>query len=249
MCPTFRSYPPTTHRNPSPEQPPTSTLQRRSQQFARGVVEGDQANMLNLCRRCSDGRDCDLRCLVARESVYAGGDGGEGDAASANLIGNRKAAPIARRQDVSLAVAAAFPDRADGVNDMTYWWRQVKSWRGNRIARITRSQRCPRLGQTRPRRTVNRPIDTAATQQRLVRRGHDGVDVLAGDVATNNFDHRHGSMMPPAGQLHLSSRADGAAGSGGQIRAAARARNASAGNVVESPSLSTWIATSSAPAW
>ncbi|RAO31503.1 hypothetical protein PSN13_04067 [Micromonospora saelicesensis] len=183
-----------------------STLKRRSQQFVRGVVEGDQANALNPCRRCSDGRDCDLRCLVGRESVHASGDGGEGDAASANLIGNLKAAPIARCQDVSLAVAAAFPDRANGVDDVTYWWVQVKSWRGNRIAGITRSQRCPRLGQARPRRTMNRPVDTTATQQRLVRRGHDGVDVLAGDVATNNFDHRHGSMMPPAGQPHPSSR-------------------------------------------
>lgn len=44
-------------------------------------------------------------------------------------------------------------------------------------------------------------------------------------------------------------RANGAAGFGIQIRAAARARNASAGNVVSSPPLSTWIATSSAPAW
>lgn len=176
---------------------PASPLKRRSQHLVRGFVEGDEADVLDVCRRCSDGRDCDLCCLVGREPVYASGDGRKGDAASADLIGHLKAAPVARRQDLSLTVAATFPYGTNGVNDMAYRWVQVERGRGYRIARIAWRQRGTCLGQSRSCRTMNCPIYTPATQQRLIRCGDDGVDALAGDVAKNNFDHRHCLMMPP----------------------------------------------------
>ena len=36
---------------------------------------------------------------------------------------------------------------------------------------------------------MNRSVDAAAAEQRRVRRVHDGVDVLSGDVAENELDH------------------------------------------------------------
>jgi hypothetical protein len=38
---------------------------------------------------------------------------------------------------------------------------------------------------------VNRAIHAAAAQQRLIGRGHDGIDLLAGDVAQDDLDHCH----------------------------------------------------------
>ncbi len=151
--------------------------------------------MLDLCRRCSDGRHRDFRCLRRREAVYASGDSREGNAAGSDLVGNLKATPIARGQDVSLTVATAFPHGADGVNDMAYWWVQVESWCGDCVAGIAGCERGTCLRQSRSCRTMNRPIYTAATQQRLIGGGNDGIDVLASDITKHNFDHGHTSMM------------------------------------------------------
>jgi hypothetical protein len=123
-------------------------------------------------------------------------DGWERDAASGYLAGHLKTSPIARRQDISLAVAAAFPVRADGVDDMAYRWVLIECRRGDRVAWLAWCQRSTRLGRSGPGRTMNGPIHTATAQQRLIRCGNDGIDVLAGDVTKNNFDLRHGPMMP-----------------------------------------------------
>ncbi|OKI61484.1 hypothetical protein A6A27_28110 [Micromonospora sp. CB01531] len=94
-------------------------------------------------------------------------------------------------------MVATFPHRTDRVDDMAYRWVQVERGRGHRLARCAGCQRGTRPGQSRPGRPMDRPVHPAAAQQRLVRRGDDGVDVLAGDVTERNFDHRDGPMMPP----------------------------------------------------
>jgi hypothetical protein len=38
---------------------------------------------------------------------------------------------------------------------------------------------------------MNRAIHAAAAQQRLIGRGHDGNDLLAGDVGQDGLDHCH----------------------------------------------------------
>src|SRR5690606_29411686 len=51
------------------------------------------------------------------------------------------------------------------------------------------------LGETGAGSLLDRAIDTAAAEQRLVCRRHDHVDMLLRDVTQDNLDHRHGRIL------------------------------------------------------
>lgn len=131
---------------------------------AQGTVDG------------SDGLHGDMGSLFRRELVDAGGDGGECDTAGSQLVSNLQAAPVAGGQDVSLAVAAAFPDWSDRVDDVAHWRVKIKGRRRHRIAWLAWPDRRARLGQARPRGPVNRPVHSATTQQALGRILLSGLD-------------------------------------------------------------------------
>src|SRR4030081_590625 len=65
-----------------------------------------------ICRR----RNRDSRGTVGRETVDAGGDGRKGNRRKAMGLAEFDGAAIARGQRRVLALAAAVPDRTDGVN-------------------------------------------------------------------------------------------------------------------------------------
>ena len=60
----------------------------------------------------------DRRGAIEREAVHAGADRRERDAADVRAQRERQAVAVARGEQLVLAVLAALPDRADGVDDV-----------------------------------------------------------------------------------------------------------------------------------
>ena len=95
-------------------------------------------------------------------------------------------------QQLRLSRVAAAPDRPDG---MDYPARREPA-PGRRLGVPGRAAAEPaRLGEDlRPARAVDRPVHAPAAEQRLVRRVHDRVDLLPGEVADDELD-RHGGTI------------------------------------------------------
>ena len=92
-------------------------------------------------------------------------------------------------QELLLARAAAAPDRPDGVQDVT--GGQVTSAGRLHVAGVAPAELAALVENRRPTRAVDRAVDAATAEQRRVGRVHDGVDVLLGDVAEDEFDHAY----------------------------------------------------------
>src|SRR3954454_12639087 len=56
-------------------------------------------------------------------------------------------------------------------------------------------ERTAGLGQAWAGGSVNGAVHTTATEQRLVSRRHDRIDLLSGDVTRHDFDHRHTRIL------------------------------------------------------
>ena len=75
-----------------------------------------------------------------------------------------------------------------GWNNPTMRWRELERRRHDRGPRRARRQRAARLEQRGPGRPVHGTVDPAAATERRVRRRHDRVDGLPGDVAAPDLD-------------------------------------------------------------
>src|SRR5437867_6948242 len=109
------------------------------------------------------------------------------------LVGNPKAITIAVCEQFRFF--AAFPvDRPDGVNDEFCW--QVMSFRDFRFSRLAALQRSTFCEKLRSCRSVNSSVYTTAAEQSGVRRIHNGIDHLFGDVTHADFNFPHTQSLP-----------------------------------------------------
>src|SRR5205085_889764 len=99
----------------------------------------------------------------------------------ADLVGYLEGTPVARGQELGLALAAAPPPGADGVDDPA--GGQAEPGRGLGVAGLAAAEGGARLvqllGAGRP---VDGAVDPAAAPEGLVGGVHHGVDVLSRDV-------------------------------------------------------------------
>ena len=93
---------------------------------------------------------------------------------------------MARRKQLGFAVLAAMPDRADGVDDMLR--RELAGGRRFCVAGLTAAEVPALLENRRAAGAMNRAVHASAAEERRVRRVHDRVDLLLGDVALNEDD-------------------------------------------------------------
>ena len=142
-----------------------------------GVAEQPEADLLDLrvlVQRRPRGGDRDLRGARRRVAVDAGRDRRERDRAAAVLGRELDRPPVAGRQQLRLALAAAVPDRPDGVDDVVDG--QPPGAGDLRVARVAAAEPAALLEQLRPGRAVDRAVDAAAPEQARVR----GVDDRVG---------------------------------------------------------------------
>jgi hypothetical protein len=83
-------------------------------------------------------------------------------------------AAITGRQRLVLALAAAVPDRSDGMNDMPR--RQLVARSDPGAAGLAAAKRAAFGEQLRSGGTMNRAIDAAAAEQRSIRGVDDGIN-------------------------------------------------------------------------
>src|SRR5919201_3108283 len=159
------------------------------QETAVGVVgrlaEADEDDPVERVRVLGDEAlrlgDRDRGRVLEREAVDAGADRREGDRPDAALARDRERVPVAARQQLRLALAAAVPDRPDGVDHPG--GRQPVAAGDLRLAGRAAAEPTALLEQLRPGGAVYRAVDAAAAEQAAVRRVDDRVDALLGDVA------------------------------------------------------------------
>ena len=97
-------------------------------------------------------------------------------------------AAIARCQRLLFALVAAMPDRADGMDHMPR--RQPISLGDLGVAGLAAMKRAAFGQEVRPRRAMDRTIDTAPAEQRRIRRVDDRVNAKRGDVGDDDFQPR-----------------------------------------------------------
>jgi len=93
---------------------------------------------------------------------------------------------IAICQSLRFVMFSAAPDRPDSVNHEAS--RQVIAAGDLRFAWLTTAERAAFGQQFGTGRTVNRPVDTATTEKRRVRRVYNGINLELRYVAADNFD-------------------------------------------------------------
>jgi hypothetical protein len=125
-------------------------------------------------QRFKDRRDRDRCRAIGGETVDPGGNGGKGNRTKAVGVAEFDGAAIARCQSGIFALAAAVPDRADGMNHVPR--RQPIARRDFGIAGGAAVERAAFRKKLRPGRAMDRAIDTAAAEQRGVRGVDDGVN-------------------------------------------------------------------------
>src|SRR5438309_8224705 len=95
-------------------------------------------------------------------------------------VGHLERAEVAGREKLVLAMVAAPPHRASGVDDPPRLEPEAR--RGLRVARVAAAERAARRMQLRlPGGPVDGSIDSPASGERRVRGVDDGVDVLLRD--------------------------------------------------------------------
>jgi hypothetical protein len=100
---------------------------------------------------------------IGRKTVDAGGDGRKGNRCEAVRLAQLHGAAITGRQRLVLALAAAVPDRSNGMNDMPR--RQLVARSDPGAAGLAAAKRAAFGEQQRPGRAMNRAIDAAAAEQ------------------------------------------------------------------------------------
>src|SRR5664279_5363103 len=141
-----------------------SALERTAEGLERACVEEDKADTLDRRRpRLPYRGDRHRRRELDRIAVHPGRDRREGDCAAAERRRELERAPVARREQLRLALAAASPHRADRVND-------VAGAQAPRTRRLGVSGRTPAeepaLGeQRRARGAVDRAVHATPTEQ------------------------------------------------------------------------------------
>ena len=125
---------------------------------------------------------------IGRKAVDASRDGGKGNRCQAVGPAKFDRAAIAQGQCRVLAVAAAMPDRSDGMNDMSR--RKPVAMGDLGVAGLAATKRAAFGEQPGPGCAMDRAIDSAAAQQRAIRGVDDGVNAQCGDIGDDDFEPR-----------------------------------------------------------
>jgi hypothetical protein len=139
-------------------------------------------------QRISCRLDGDCRCAVGGETINASGNGRKRDRCKTVDLAKFDGAAIARRQRIIFALAAAVPDRPDGMNYMPR--RQPITSGDFGVAGRAAMERAAFSEQFRPGRTMDRTIDAAAAEQRGVGGVDDGVNAKRRDIGDDDFQPR-----------------------------------------------------------
>src|SRR6266581_3027543 len=125
------------------------------------VAEEHEAHELDGSnRRLSHSRDRDRSGELDRIAVDAGRDRGEGDRPAAELGCELERAPIARGEQLRLAVRSPVPDGPNRVDDVLRL--ELPRTRRLRVARLAAADETALREQLRTCRTVDRSVDAAA---------------------------------------------------------------------------------------
>ena len=121
------------------------------------------------------------RRAVHRKTIRAGADGRKRHGLDAVLFDQRETTPITTREQVVLAVLAAVPDRADGVNDPPGWKFAAPGDFGQ--TRRATAERAAFRQQFRSGRPMNGAVHATAAEQRRVGGIHNRIHALLRNVA------------------------------------------------------------------
>jgi len=104
------------------------------------------------------------------------------------FAGDLERAAIARGQETILAMAAAAPDRADGMNDKTRG--QFVATGDFGIARDAAAKFAAFGQEFRPRRAMNCAVHAASTKKRGVGGIDDRINTKPSDILDDDFEHK-----------------------------------------------------------
>src|SRR6516164_2524106 len=151
----------------------------------------------DLRRHAADG---DARRALGRKTIDAGRDGGKCDRAQALRGRERERRAITGREQVVLALAAAAPHRADGVDDvLSFEAIAAGDLGGTGVAAAERATFGEKLG---PGGAMDGAVDAAAAEQRSVGSVDDGPDIERGDVRDADFEPRRADFGGGEGRGH-----------------------------------------------
>ena len=124
-------------------------------------------------------------------SIDARGNSGEGDRLASIFFSQVEATSVARLQKLRFTMQAILINRTRSMNDEPC--RKLETRSDFSLSRLATVQGNTGPQEFRTSRPVNRPVDTATTQQRTIRRIHNRIDLQLGNVTLNNFnlDHRN----------------------------------------------------------
>ena len=95
-------------------------------------------------------------------------------------------ATVTGRERIVLALAAAVPDRADGMNDMPR--RKLVAQSNFSVAGCAATKCAAFSEQPMSGGTMDRAIDAAPAEQRAIRSVDDGVNAQCGDIGDDNLE-------------------------------------------------------------
>ena len=101
-------------------------------------------------------------------------------------------AAVAGRQRLIFALAAAMPDRADGMNHMPR--RQTIASGDFGVAGLAAVERAAFGKKLRPGGAMDRAVDAAAAEQRRIGGVDDGVNAQGRDVGDDDFQPRRADL-------------------------------------------------------
>src|SRR5437867_948953 len=166
---------------------------KRLQESAIGFVDivapENKDHLVDLilgCEEFSGGFYSDLRSFLEWIAVGAATDRRKGYRLDSVFHCNLQRISVAICQGLRLAVLPAAPDRSDGVNDESSG--QTIATSDFRFAGFTAAKRAAFREQFMSSGAMNRAIDSAAAEQRRVRRVHNGIHRALRDIAAHDID-------------------------------------------------------------
>src|SRR5262249_3173317 len=130
--------------------------------------------------------DSDACCAFRRKSIDAGRDRRKCDRAQALFGSERKRGAITRRQQFFLALLAAAPNRAYGVDDVLGLQPITAGHLGG--AALTAAERSALGEKFGPGGAMDSAVHATAAEQGTVGSVDDGIDIQRGDVGNTDFE-------------------------------------------------------------
>ena len=156
--------------------------------------EAAENNLLDFFRRIVPDRfHGDIGGSFPRVAIDACRNSGEGDRLASIFFGQVEATSVAGFQKFRFAMLAILINRTRSMNHKLC--RESETWGNFSLASFATVQGNAGLQELRACRTMNCPVDSAATQKRTIRRIHNGIDFQFGNIALDNFNFNHNNLQ------------------------------------------------------